>query len=108
MPPVKSLINDINVLDLKCKENPNDDNLRSKLKEKEQILEHIYDERARGIYVRSKAQSVEDGEKSSKFFFSLKKIARRKKLLAHSVENETFCSKMNLVLGIFGAYFCHM
>ena len=78
---IKSLTNDINVLDLKCKENPNDDNLRSKLKEKEQILEHIYDERARGIYVRSKAQWVEDGEKSSKFFFSLEKNRSEKKVI---------------------------
>ena len=66
---MKSLTNDINVLDLECKENPNDDNLRSKLKEKEQISEHIYEERARSIYVRSQAQWVEDGEKSNKVFF---------------------------------------
>ena len=27
---------------------------------------------------------------------------------AHSIENETFCSKLNLDLDIFSAYFCHM
>ena len=27
---------------------------------------------------------------------------------AHSIENETFCSKVNLDLDIFSAYFCHM
>ena len=44
-------------------------------------MEHIYDERARGIYVRSKAQWVEDGEKSSKFFFSLEENRSEKKVL---------------------------
>ena len=29
-------------------------------------------------------------------------------LVAHSIENETFCSKLNLDLDIFSAYFCHM
>ena len=29
-------------------------------------------------------------------------------IMAHSIENETFCSKLNLDLDIFSAYFCHM
>ena len=29
-------------------------------------------------------------------------------LEAHSIENETFCSKLKLDLDIFSAYFCHM
>ena len=78
---IKTLTNEINDLDMKCKDNPSDETLRAKLKEKEKILEDIYDEKAQGIYIRSKAQWVEDGEKSSKYFLSLEKVHSEKKVI---------------------------
>jgi len=67
------LTNEINALDIQCKCNPDDTTLKIQLQEKEQALENIYEEKAHGFYIRSKAQWAEDGEKSSKFFLNLER-----------------------------------
>ena len=46
---IETLTNEINDLDMKCKDNLNDGTIRAKLKEKEQILEDIYDKKVQGI-----------------------------------------------------------
>ena len=78
---IKSLTKEINILDMKCKDNPNDDGLKKELKEKEKLLENIYEEKSRGICIRSKAQWVEDGEKCSKYFLNLEKNHSEKKII---------------------------
>ena len=51
---VKTLTNEINDVDMTCKDNPNDETLRAKFKGKKHILEDIYHAKAQGIYIRSK------------------------------------------------------
>ncbi len=63
---IKDLMSEINILDMQCKCNPIDESLKIQLQEKEHVLEGILDEKARGIYIRSKAQWMEDGGKSSR------------------------------------------
>ncbi len=36
-------------------------------------LDHIYEERARGAFVRSRRKWLEEGEKNTKYFFNLEK-----------------------------------
>ena len=74
---IKTLTNEINDLDMTCKDNPNDETLRAKLKGKKHILEDICHEKAQGIYIRSKAQLVKVGKKSSKYCLNLEIILRR-------------------------------
>lgn len=78
---IKTLTKEINDLDVKCKDNPNDELLKTELKSKEKLLEDIFEEKSHGIYIRSKAQWVEDGEKCSKYFLNLEKNHSERKIV---------------------------
>ena len=39
------------------------------LNEAKEILEHLYEEKTRGIIIRARARCLEHGERSSKYFF---------------------------------------
>ena len=65
-----------------------DDKVRSQRKELKNDLDLLYEYRATGYHIRSRAKWVQDGEKSSKYFLSLEK-ARQSSNVVNSLKDSS-------------------
>ena len=65
-----------------------DDNVRSQRKELKHNLDLLYEYRATGYHIRSRAKWAQDGEKSSKYFLSLEK-ERQSSNVTNSLKDST-------------------
>ena len=65
-----------------------DDKVRSQRKELKDYLDLLYEYRATGYHIRSRAKRVQEGEKSSKYSLSLEK-ARQSSNVINSLKDST-------------------
>ena len=83
----ESLEQDINNLEIQYAENPIESILRQ-LEVKKHELDLIYDEKIQGVLIRSKADCIEFGEKSSKYFFNLEKYRGNNKAITKLIGDD--------------------
>ena len=74
------------------------DELNEKLNEVKNKLEHIYDYKLNGIFIRSRARWIEEGEKNTRYFLSMEKRNRATNNISSLVINGNTISDRHLIL----------
>ena len=77
---LQKLQQDYTLFNRRVDENPSEENIQE-LQKTRIKLEKIYKDKCRGFFVRSREKWIEEGEKSTKYFFKLEKLnAKRKEI----------------------------
>ena len=74
------------------------ENTKNKYTRKKDTLEKITEKRIQGLILRSKADTVEHGEKNSKYFASLEKKRSEAKIISRlKIDNTTNTNQMEIL-----------
>ena len=84
----ENLERDINNLEIRHAENPDDEGILRDIEIKRHYLDLIYEEKIHGAIIRSKADCIEFGEKSSKYFFNLERYHANNKSITELVDDD--------------------
>jgi exonuclease III len=98
----------INEIDTYLASNKHDEvktNERNSIKKE---LDEFYANKARGYQIRSRARWVEEGEKSSKYFFSLEKTRQNSNNISHLTENNSTYSEDKDILDIASNFYSRL
>lgn len=98
---IQDIIKEISNLNQSSTHPSNSDNLENLQKE----LDCIYQEKARGAFVRSRRKWMEEGERNSKYFFNLEKRSAEINLIRKLKINSTVTEDLGMISEFVSKYY---